>query len=336
MGCQTKQKLEDSQRKFKQKLQQSAPKPEGLGISMPEPGVGQGMQSIQGDVFEEDGKYYSTLEPNMPFDTFQQAADRYRQNVFVTTGKTVDDVVMGGEQTFADVRPDLISPVFVDAVASDKMVSARKRATSIKQKSASNTPLSNEDLFFVAENLSLFIPRKKADGSFDEADHIRTPNWFKSWLTEETEIANEAAKQLGENVSGFDDFKDIGFGRGPITDQEILAVASRTIPKDQVKAFKSGVKEQRKRKFQDQIQQSGVSSDNFDDYARGKVDLIVEDTIAPAGKMYRAPFDLAELQKKAAKLNLTAAETSELQKDLKRYRRQETLTKKDMPTLAAL
>lgn len=104
MGCQTKQKLEDSQRKFKQKLQQSAPKPEGLGISMPEPGVGQGMQSIQGDVFEEDGKYYSTLEPNMPFDTFQQAADRYRQNVFVTTGKTVDDVVMGGEQTFADVR----------------------------------------------------------------------------------------------------------------------------------------------------------------------------------------------------------------------------------------
>lgn len=309
-------KLEDSQRKFKQKLQQSAPKPEGLGISMPEPGVGQGMQSIQGDVFEEDGKYYSTLEPNMPFDTFQQAADRYRQNVFVTTGKTVDDVVMGGEQTLADVRPDLISPLApdVDAVASDTMAAPKNRARSIKQKSASNTPLSNEDLFFVAENLSLFIPRKKADGSFDEADHIRTPNWFKSWLTEETEIANEAAKQLGENVSGFDDFKDIGFGRGPITDQEILAVASRTIPKDQVKAFESGVKEQRKRKFQDQIQQSGVSSDSFNDYARGKVDLIVEDTIAPAGKMYRAPFDLAELQKKAAKLNLTAAETSELQK----------------------
>ena len=282
------EQLEESQRQFKEKLRRKPPSAdEGLGITTPEPGLGEGMQSVAANVFQKDGKWFSSLEPNMPTSSPEEASARYKAAYYTETGKLPEDVVTSGyEETLQQVRPDVFPSapnVEVDAVASDKLAVANR----IKAKSSQGTPLSNDDLVYVAENFDLFEPSKNEDGSYSDEGHIVTPNWFKGWVVEtsrkDKDLQSQAAKKLGEIMSGSVDFKDVGYGRGPITDQDIVSVSQKALPEDAVSSFEEGVKEQRNRRLAPQINEAGVGADGYEEYARSVLDLTVGTEVPSAG-----------------------------------------------------
>ena len=274
-------------------------------------------QIVEGDVFQRDGKWYSRLEQNQPFDSAEDAASRYQQNVYlegdpsrgIKAGTVVEYADVGGDESFAGKGvSDEPDPAF-QKIDDDR--AKAEKIKFIKLKSRTGVELTNDDLFFIAENLSDFEPRKNEDGTYDEKDHITVPNWYKWWLAERDAIGQQEAEQAGR-VMSLPDIKDVASMRGPLTDKDIIFAASKSLPKDVVKSFESGVAKQRKERLEPAMEEAGVSSDKYDEYAKGRLDLVVEDTIRPAGKMYRAPVTQDHLNSEFERLGLTGHERKQV------------------------